>query len=301
MAAALGVSEGTIQRRTQQLIDYGYFKIIGVVDPFFSPSGQAVLIGLSVETAEIHSVAAKVAAISEVRFASLTTGTFDLICEIVTYDRVTLINALTHTLTAISGIRSLNTSWVLANYKTNYLWDREPAGYREGTSSNPTDISELPTYPATASCELHLDALDDAIVRVLREHGRINYAELAAAVGTTMSTARRRTLRLLESGYMRVVAVGNPFRLGFHDVVMLWIKVDVGRARDVLTLLGRESSVRYLSRVAGAADIVAELLLPRRADLLNFLDGPLAAIENIREVAVSFELKIHKRAYVRFD
>lgn len=301
MAADFGFSEATVQRRTQQLVDDGYFKIIGVVDPFFSLSSQAVLIGLGVETADIHSTAAKVSVIPEVRFASLTTGAFDLICEIVAFDRATLIEILTRTLSAIPGIRSVNTSWVLANYKTNYLWDREASEAWPSQSPSVTEVSDFLASLSGAQPPIQLDELDDAIVQILRERGRISYADLAAEVGATLSTARRRTIRLLESGYMRVVAVGDPFRLGFHYVVMLWIKVDIARIKDVLVRLAREDAIRYLSRVAGTADIVAEALLSRRSDLLNFLDGPLASIEGIREIAVSFELRIHKRAYVCFD
>jgi hypothetical protein len=65
--------------------------------------------------------------------------------------------------------------------------------------------------------------------------------------------------------------------------------------------LSREPAVRYLSRVAGAVDVVAEALFPDRAALLAFLNGPLAAVEGVREAAISFELAIYKRAYVRFD
>jgi DNA-binding Lrp family transcriptional regulator len=305
MSARLGVSEATAQRRTQQLIDAGYFKIIGVVDPLRSPRGQAVLIGLGAETAQIHAIAATVASIPDVRFVSLVTGTFDVVCEVVTPDRATLLRTVTERLPDIDGIRSVNTSWVLGNYKTNYLWDRASIEGMmvEGDSLNPESV---PATPGASAGDNpfdvdQLDQLDQAIVRVLQQNGRASYAELAAQLDTTESTARRRTLRLLNSGYLRVVAVGNPFRLGFQDVVFLWIKADLARAHAVVAQLAQYPAVRYLSRVAGAADIVAEALFPNRAALLAFIDGPLATIEGIREVAVSFELIIHKRAYMRFD
>jgi DNA-binding Lrp family transcriptional regulator len=294
MAQQLGVSEVTIQRRTQRLIEEGYFKIIGVVHPLRFAQGQAVLIGLGTEPKEIHTVASTVAAIPEARFVSLVTGTFDVVCELVAPDRPTLLRVLTQTLPSIDGIRSVNTSWVLKNFKSKYAWNR-PA-------SDDVSVGVSCLHDEAITLDgFRLDELDQATVRALQQWGRTSYAELAAQLGITESSARRRMLRLLDSGYITVVAVGNPFRLGFHDVVLLWIKVDLPRAESFVTNLAPYPAVRYVSRVAGAADVVAEALFPDSAAALSFLDGPLAGLDGLREVAVSFEISIHKRDYVRFD
>jgi DNA-binding Lrp family transcriptional regulator len=297
LAARLGVSEATVQRRTQQMIDAGYFKIIGVIDPLRWGQGHGVLISINAEPAAINSIIRGVGEIPQMRFVSLVTGTFDVVCELLTFERSTLIDILTERLSRIPGIRGLNTSWVIKVYKTNYLWDERAAvaSGDDGRAPGPG------TMPAVDRNGYLLDALDRAIVEVLHENGRMSYADLALRLDATESTIRRRTLRLLESEYLRVVAVGNPFRLGFEEVVLLWVKVELPRAASVLEQLARQPAVRYLSRVAGAADIVAEAIFLDRTALQAFLDGPLAGIDGIREVAVSFELTIHKRAYVRFD
>jgi DNA-binding Lrp family transcriptional regulator len=301
IAARLHVSEDTAQRRTLQLIDEGYFKIIGIVNQLRFLSSEAVLIGLGAEASQIHTIAATAAAIPEARFVALVTGTFDVVCEIVTRDRATLLRAMTEKLAAIEGIRSVNTSWVLGNYKTNYLWDITAIEGMTNDVDGPRDVAASVVQDAKALDPDQLDLLDQAIVGTLQTNGRASYTDLATQLGTTESTARRRTLRLLDSGYLQVVAVGNPFRLGFQDVVLLWIKADLSRAQPLVMALAQHPAVRYVSRVAGAADIVAEALFPDRSALLDFIDGPIAALDGIREVAMSFELIIHKRAYVRFD
>jgi DNA-binding Lrp family transcriptional regulator len=310
LATQLGVSEATVQRRTQQMIDAGYFKIIGVVDPLRWGQGHGVLIGINAEPGAINSILRSVGEIPQMRFVSLVTGTFDVVCELLTFERSTLIAILTERLSQIPGIHGVNTSWVIQVHKTNYLWDELTAIARGDDESAPAPTSArgeevavpAPGGPPAIDKNGHLiDALDRAIVAALHEDGRLSYAELAVRLGATESTVRRRTLRLLESEYLRVVAIGNPFRLGFEEVVLLWVKVALPHATSVLDQLARQPAVRYLSRVAGAADIVAEALFHDRTALQSFLDGPLAGIDGIREVAVSFELTIHKRAYVRFD
>jgi Lrp/AsnC family transcriptional regulator for asnA, asnC and gidA len=148
---------------------------------------------------------------------------------------------------------------------------------------------------------LLLDDLDQGIVRLLEEDGRITYQQLATRLDTTISTARRRALRLLLSGYVTVIALGNPFRLGFDEVVLFWLEVDMAQTLDVIHALEQETSIRYLSRMAGSVDIVAEAFFPDRAALLRFLDGPLSRISGIRQVALSFELVIRKRGYTLFE
>lgn len=294
LAERLGASEAAVQRRTQQLVERGYFKIVGAADPLRTGQGHAVMVALRCDPQAMHEVVDAVAAIPQIRFLSIVTGTYDVVGELVTFDRESITDVLLGQLSTIPGIRAVNTSWVLKTYKTNFRWDAlgsEPNG--DAVAMGESFIGgDLP---------LTLDDLDEDIVELLQENGRASYAQIAARLNTTVSTARRRTLRLLRSGYVAVVALGNPLRLGFEEVVLLWLKVELSHIGDVIQTLEREPAVRYLSRVAGEADILAEALFPRRADLLAFLDGPLASIQGIREAALSFELSIRKRGYTVFE
>jgi DNA-binding Lrp family transcriptional regulator len=293
LAKTLGLPEATVQRRVQQLIDQGYFKIVCFVDPMRIAPGHAVIVGLQCEPHAIQAVADAVAAVPEMRFVAMVTGTYDIVCELVTFDRLTTTDLLISSIGAIPGIRSMNTSRVLANYRTAWRWDALQRGQREHAAPA--------APPAHREERLLLDDLDHGIIRLLQEDGRISYQQLATRMGTTISTARRRALRLFASGYVKVVALGNPFRLGFDEVVLLWLQVDLAQTPDVIHALEQEPSIRYLSRMAGSVDIFAEAFFPNRAALLQFLDGPLSRIAGIRQVALSFELVIRKRGYTVFE
>src|SRR5581483_5034996 len=71
MAAELSISEATAQRRTQQLLDDGFLKIIGVVDPMRAGRGHSVLIGINAEAPTIHTIPLRLAAIEEARFVAV--------------------------------------------------------------------------------------------------------------------------------------------------------------------------------------------------------------------------------------
>lgn len=250
---------------------------------------------LQVDPQAMHQVADAVAAIPEMCFLTMVTGAHDIVCEMVTFDRQSTTEILIGELSAIPGIRKVNTSWVLETHKTNFRWDALPA------SANGSAAPASAWNGSRGAERLVLDDLDQRIVCLLGENGRASYAQMAADLDVTISTVRRRTLRLLQSGYVMVVALGNPFRLDFEEVVLLWLKVELARTGEVIQALEREPAIRYLSRVAGGADILAEAFFPHRDALLAFLDGSLAAIAGIREMALSFELLIRKRAYTLFE
>lgn len=297
IAGRLDVTETTVQRRTQQLIEAGYFKIVGVLDPLRLGQGHAVIVGVSGVLAALDDIAGALAGLADTRFVVSATGTFDVVCEVVTFERELLTRALTETLPRIPGVRSINTSWVMRTHKTTFLWDEWSEGGPQGDNGIVDTLGG--DRPASSNGPMP-DGLERQIIALLQRNGRMTYAEIAARLGTTESTARRHTLRVLESGYVRVVAVSNPFRLGFEEAVLMWIKADLSRVTPVMDALAHHPAIRYLSRTAGFVDIVAEGVFHDRAELAAFLDGPLATIEGVRDVAISFELTLYKRGYARF-
>lgn len=315
LAAELGVTETTIYRRAQQLMDAGYFQVIGVVDPLRLGKGHAVLAGIKCDPTAAQGVAAALAALPEMRFVAIVTGTYDIVCELVTQDRAHLTRLLVEILPVTPGLRTINTSWLLHTYITNFIWDmpaldmgfdspheHERDGAQEnGPCGDPVMGAGMLSLGPPAGEEIDLDGTDTQIIHLLQQNGRATYAEIAGVTGLTESTARRRTQRLLHSNYVRVVAISNPFMLGFQDVVLMWLKVTLGRLPAVAAELSKQTPVRYLSRTAGGVDLVAEALFHDHDELFAFLNGPLAAIDGIREISISFELTLYKRGYRRFD
>jgi DNA-binding Lrp family transcriptional regulator len=300
IAEPLGVAESTVQRRVEQLTDEGYFKIVGMVNPLHVRKTEATLIGLSADIQDTLAIAKTIADIPETRFVALVTGTFDVVCEVTASNRARVNEIITQDFGLIPGLHTVNSSWILATYKTDFVWEADVAPPVEAPSL--PSVGDALVSDHLAELEIfEVDELDDSIAKILQDHGRTSYVEIASQLDISVSTARRRTARLLESGYVQVVALGDPHRLGYHYVVLLWIKVELARVKSVLARLQNDPSVWYLTRVAGSADIVAGALFPDNLGLLSFLDNSLAAIEGIREVAVTLELATYKRSFVRYD
>ena len=118
----LQVPEATVRQRAERLIHRGVIQIVGVTDPLAMGFQQPALIGLKVDAARLDAIAAEIAELDEVTYLVVTTGRFDLMCEVVCEDNEHLLRVLTERLAVIDGIRSTETLVELRFVKESYQW-----------------------------------------------------------------------------------------------------------------------------------------------------------------------------------
>jgi Lrp/AsnC family transcriptional regulator for asnA, asnC and gidA len=121
MAPAVGLSEAAVRQRVQRLIDAGVMQIVGVTDPRTLGFGRQAMIGLTVE-GDTRVVADAVAAMSEVVYVVLTTGSFDVLVEVVVEDDEHLLELINDRIRAVAGVRTTETFTYLRIHKETYQW-----------------------------------------------------------------------------------------------------------------------------------------------------------------------------------
>ena len=57
-----------------------------------------------------------------------------------------------------------------------------------------------------------IDHLDAKMIALLQKDGRLSNIEIGKTVGISEATVRNRLKRLIDEGYIQIVAVGNPFK-----------------------------------------------------------------------------------------
>ncbi|MDR7419192.1 MAG: Lrp/AsnC family transcriptional regulator [Armatimonadota bacterium] len=144
---------------------------------------------------------------------------------------------------------------------------------------------------------LQLDALDWKLIAVLQENACLTNKEIAARVGSSEPTVRRRVKRLLASGLVRIVAVVTPFDLGYRVVALLGILVDQSRLPEIAEALAAIPEVRFAGVTSGSYDIVAEVWFQNTEDLVEFISGRLRAIQGLQRVETIQVLKLIRYAY----
>jgi len=100
----------------------------------------------------------------------------------------------------------------------------------------PTDPGQLPPVgqlPASRP----LDEMDRAIIRMLQHDGRLPFREIARQLGVAEGTVRLRANRLARSGALTIVAIADPFRLGYRVLAFSLLKVLPERQQPVIDAL----------------------------------------------------------------
>jgi Lrp/AsnC family transcriptional regulator, regulator for asnA, asnC and gidA len=121
LAAAVGLSEAAVRQRVQRLVESGVVQIVAVTDPLTLGFRREAMIGLKIE-GDLRGVADVIAAIPEVSYVVVVSGSFDLLMEVVCEDDDHLLALLNDKVRSIPGVRSTETFTYLRLYKQTYAW-----------------------------------------------------------------------------------------------------------------------------------------------------------------------------------
>jgi Lrp/AsnC family transcriptional regulator for asnA, asnC and gidA len=121
LAAAVGLSETAVRQRVQNLVDDNVVQIVAVTDPLRLGFTRQAMVGVQTE-GDIRAVADTLAAIPEIDYVVFTSGSFDLLFELVCEDDDHLLTLLNDKVRSIPGIRSTETFTYLRLHKQTYSW-----------------------------------------------------------------------------------------------------------------------------------------------------------------------------------
>ena len=122
IATALGISEGTVRRRVQQLIDNGTMQIVAIVEARNMGWTEAAMIGISVKANLISSIADEIAKLPEVAYLFQAAGEFDLVAEVFCKNREHFVSFLNNKLQQIPGVERTQSFMILKMHKLSYRW-----------------------------------------------------------------------------------------------------------------------------------------------------------------------------------
>jgi Lrp/AsnC family transcriptional regulator, regulator for asnA, asnC and gidA len=142
-----------------------------------------------------------------------------------------------------------------------------------------------------------LDRIDAGIVSQLQEDGRRSYRDIARNLDLSESLVRWRTLRLFRKGTVRILAVTDPFELGYQVLAMIALTVEPRALKEVTEFLIETPEVLYVTSCGGRANLLIEVVCKDHEGLVYLLTDTLGSIEGVRAAETFIELKIHKFSY----
>lgn len=151
--------------------------------------------------------------------------------------------------------------------------------------------------PLESSRKKNIDLIDSKIINLLQKDGRLSNTEIAKNLGISEATVRTRLKRLIDEEYIQVVAVSNPFKLGFGITGDLYIHVEMRKMDNVIRELKKIKELWYIVMTTGDTNINTEFVVKTLDDLNNLVYNKLSKIDGIIRIESSVIMKYIKRKY----
>ena len=117
---AVGLSEAAVRQRVQRLIDGGVMQIVAVTDPMTLGFHRQTMIGIKCE-GDLERVADNLAHMPEIDYVVITSGSFDVLVEVVCEDDDHLLEILSQ-VRGVPSVTSTETFVYLKLRKQTYIW-----------------------------------------------------------------------------------------------------------------------------------------------------------------------------------
>ncbi len=143
----------------------------------------------------------------------------------------------------------------------------------------------------------NITLVDSRIINLLQKDGRLSNTEIAKKLGISEATVRSRLKRLIDDEYIQIVAVSNPFKLGFEIAGDLYIHVEMKKVDRVIRELKKLKELWYIVVTTGDTNLNAEFVVKTREDLNDLVYNKISKIDGIIRVESSVIMKFAKRRY----
>ena len=109
IARKIGVSEGTIRRRLKKLIDNKTISVLAISDPRQMGYEFEALVGIQVDPGLVEPVAEAITKLTDTKWVSITTGTYDVFAWVILPTAEALGKFLRNRIGEIQGVKKTET------------------------------------------------------------------------------------------------------------------------------------------------------------------------------------------------
>ncbi|MEZ0069101.1 DNA-binding Lrp family transcriptional regulator [Streptacidiphilus sp. MAP12-20] len=265
LGAALGVSPVTAARRWRRLAEAGQAWISSVPGPQLPMSGA--LFEATCVPGQVQATAAALTALPQVFSVHLTTGTNDLYALVVAADAQILARLLLEDLPQVPGLLRVRSSVITqmfsgAHWRLGAISRQQASEIQSGDEDPRSDT--LPPPPG-------LNDFEQALFLALQDDGRAGYRDLAAALGRSEQSVKRRLGMLVRRGQLDFRTDFVRPEGGWRAQVALWLRVPDEQVDEVGTQLSGWPQIRVCAALVGRANLFTTLQLHSLHELSGVL------------------------------
>jgi Lrp/AsnC family transcriptional regulator for asnA, asnC and gidA len=121
LAELVGLSPAATRLRVQRLLDANVVQVVGVTDPLALGYPVMAALGVRVER-NVREVADRIAAIPGVIYVVFTSGSFDLLVEVICEDSSRLLTVIDDEIRGITDVRSAESFTYFGIHTHRFVW-----------------------------------------------------------------------------------------------------------------------------------------------------------------------------------
>ena len=133
---------------------------------------------------------------------------------------------------------------------------------------------------------IKLDAMDHAILDLLRDNGRMSNREVARFLGTSEGMVRQRLKKMTDAKAMRLGLVADVGTVGFVASVIVRMRTAPNAARAVAQAAAALECCAFSGLTLGRFDVLVYLVGQTRQELAAVIDERLAPLDGVVEIDV---------------
>lgn len=268
IAQRLGTTRAAIAQRIAPLLETGELRVLAAVHPRVLGLRVLAHVGIRVQ-GRSDEVAAAMQRMPETVFVSETIGPFHVVVEVHVRTQEQLREVLRR-IRMTPGVVELTVT-LYQDVLASFFLGPEP------------DVAGLA-----------LDDADRAIIDALQRDGRAPLRELADAAGLSITGARARMRRLIDSAVMRVGAISQTTE--GSGTLTVALGATTADATALIELLAARPGLQFLARTIGRFDVVATVPCADQEKLRELLDAA-RSLDGVLSVECWFHMRIRQERY----
>lgn len=138
-----------------------------------------------------------------------------------------------------------------------------------------------------------LDALDDAIVRLLQQDGRASNSQMAKELSVSEATVRNRISRLLDEGWMQVMAVPSAKTLTPKLSAHLRVVAEPKAVAPVAERLAECREIRYVA-ISDRMEVLLEGYFRDQNQMYAFVTEQISPLPGVQRVSATVVIRLLK-------
>lgn len=142
-----------------------------------------------------------------------------------------------------------------------------------------------------------IDAVDSEMILLLQKDGRMSNIAMAKKLGIAESTVRTRLKRLIDDNIIQIVAMSNPFDLGFQVAGNFKINIDLKKKDEIMKALVAIKELWYVVLSTGGTDVDADFIVPCFEDLNSLIFDKINKIDGINKIETSLIMQYGKHTF----